>query len=323
MIPNSPNPQVSDSDRQSRPTRLIVGCGYVGLRVASLWLAAGDRVLAVTRTGQKAAELEKLGIEPIVWDWLDDSWLLQAQHSCPSELASVLVAVSHAPMADVPPAQAHRLGLANLERWLSQASCSRPTRWVYLSTTGVFADPLGSQDFWVDESSPVGPSRPGSITALEAERWLEHSSIEHVVLRPAGIYGPERIPNVQPLREGQAMAVDPDSYLNLIHVDDLATVIAAVSQGARRGRLYCVSDGHSVQRRDYYAYICQSMGWPAPSYASGQELQAAHSQGAVPRRRSQGNKRVSNRRLLEDHAIRFAFPDYRSGLSSLLAEMAR
>jgi saccharopine dehydrogenase-like NADP-dependent oxidoreductase len=56
MIPNSTNPPDSDSDRQSRPTRLIVGCGYVGLRVASLWLAAGDRVLAVTRTAQKAAE---------------------------------------------------------------------------------------------------------------------------------------------------------------------------------------------------------------------------------------------------------------------------
>ena len=328
MIASIPNPPDSHSDRQSRPTRLIVGCGYVGLRVASLWLSAGDRVLAVTRTAQKAAELEKLGIEPIVWDWLDDSWLLQAQHSCPSELASVLVAVSHAPMADIPPAQAHRLGLANLERWLSQASCSRPTRWVYLSTTGVFADPLGSQDLWVDESSPVGPSRPGSIAALEAERWLESSSIEHVVLRPAGIYGPERIPNVQPLREGQAMAVDPESYLNLIHVDDLATVIAAVSQGPCTGRLYCVSDGHSVQRRDYYAFIAQSMGWPAPSYVPGQELQGAQvqgaqAQGAVPRRRSQGNKRVSNRRLLEDHAIRFAYPDYRSGLSSLLAEMAR
>ena len=119
------------------------------------------------------------------------------------------------------------------------------------------------------------------------------------------------------------MAVDPESYLNLIHVDDLATVIAAVSQGPCMWRLYCVSDGHSVQRRDYYAFIAQSMGWPAPSYISGQELQGAQEQGAVPRRRSQGNKRVSNRRLLEDHAIRFAYPDYRSGLSSLLAEMAR
>ena len=328
MIASISNPPDSHSDRQSRPTRLIVGCGYVGLRVASLWLSAGDRVLAVTRSGQKAAELAKLGIEPIVWDWLDDSWLLQAQHSCPSELASVLVAVSHAPMADVPPAQAHRLGLSHLDRWLSEAPGSRATRWVYLSTTGVFADPLGSQDLWVDEQSPVGPSRPGSITALEAERWLESSSIEHVVLRPAGIYGPQRIPNVQPLREGQAMAVDPESYLNLIHVDDLATVIAAVSQGPCAGRLYCVSDGHSVQRRDYYAFIAQSMGWPAPSYVPGQELQGAQVQraqvqGAVPRRRSQGNKRVSNRRLLEDHAIRFAYPDYRSGLSSLLAEMAR
>ena len=177
MIASIPNPPGSHSDRQSRPTRLIVGCGYVGLRVASLWLSAGDRVLAVTRSSQKASELAKLGIEPIVWDWLDDSWLLQAKHSCPAGLASVLVAVSHAPMADIPPAQAHRLGLAHLDRWLSEAPGSRATRWVYLSTTGVFADPLGSQDLWVDEQSSVGPRRPGSITAPQAERCLESFSI--------------------------------------------------------------------------------------------------------------------------------------------------
>ncbi|MCY3004687.1 MAG: SDR family oxidoreductase [Planctomycetota bacterium] len=329
MIPKSTNPPVSDSDR---PTRLIVGCGYVGLRVASLWLAAGDRVLAVTRSSQKAAELAKLGIEPIVWDWLDESWLSQPENSGPSQLDSVLVAVSHAPMPGTPPAQSHRLGLTHLERFLSKSQTARATRWVYLSTTGVFADPQGSPEPWVDESSPVGPSRPGSIAALEAERWLESSAIEHVILRPAGIYGPKRIPNVQPLREGQAMAVDPDSYLNLIHVDDLATVIAVVSQGSLSGRLYCVSDGHSVQRRDYYAFISQSMGWPPPNYVpcegllstqlESSQLQPSQLQSSVPRRRSQGNKRVSNRRLVEEHSIRFAFPDYRSGLSSLFAEMA-
>ena len=39
---------------------LIVGCGYLGRRVAARWLAAGRRVAALTR--RNAATLAALGI---------------------------------------------------------------------------------------------------------------------------------------------------------------------------------------------------------------------------------------------------------------------
>jgi len=151
---------------------------------------------------------------------------------------------------------------------------------------------------------------------LEAEQWLEQSGLEHVILRPAGIYGPGRIPNIQPIRDGRAIQADPQSYLNLIHVDDLAEVIATVAQGTLRHRLYCVSDGNSVRRRDYYSFIAQCMNYPPPTYDD-----PATDQG--PRRRNQGNKRVSTLRLNSDYSIRFQFPDYRSGLVPLLQEFAR
>ena len=290
--------------------RLILGCGYVGERIASLWRRSGDRVVAVTRSLERAEELEKLGVEPLVWDWLLPT---ESQSAIQDTLAAlspqtVLVAVSHA-------APGHPKGLANLAQVFGARSPGLG-RWIYLSTTGVFADPPEGSELWVDESSSVAPTRPGSINALEAELWLEGSSIEHVVLRPAGIYGPGRIPNVQPIREGQAMQVDPESYLNLIHVDDLAQVIATVSDRPLCNRLYCVSDGNSVPRKDYYAFIAQRMHLPEPKYCE-------NSPSTNSRRRNQGNKRVRNQRLVSDHAIRFEFPDYQIGLSSLLSELSQ
>ena len=304
------NPPDRPSDRK---THLILGCGYVGERIARIWRSNGDRVLAVTRTSHRAGELEKLGLEPIVWNWLE----ALEDHQPPSDtlgessLSTVLIAVSHA-------AAAHTPGLEKLANALSENTRTGQARWIYLSTTGVFADPHSDTDLWVDESSSVGPTRPGSINALEAERWLEHSGLEHVVLRPAGIYGPGRIPNIQPIRDGQPMQVDPESYLNLIHVEDLASIIQAVAQGPLRHRLYCISDGSSVQRKDYYSFLAQSMRWPEPCYCA-----PAYCDPASARRRNQGNKRVSNRRLMDDYSIQFRFPDYRSGLGSLLEEMAR
>ena len=50
-----------------------------------------------------------------------------------------------------------------------------------------------------------------------------------VTLRPAGIYGPDRVPRWEAIRDETPLQVDPESYLNLIHVDDLAETIRAVS----------------------------------------------------------------------------------------------
>jgi nucleoside-diphosphate-sugar epimerase len=37
--------------------RLIVGCGYLGTRVARRWLAAGDQVFGITRSQSRAEAL--------------------------------------------------------------------------------------------------------------------------------------------------------------------------------------------------------------------------------------------------------------------------
>lgn len=307
--------QVSNpTDRQSdRKTRIILGCGYVGMHVAKLWLGASDRVLALTRSVERAAELEKLGIEPIVWDWLDpnvaDTSRLDVQGPSVGPVSTILIAVSHA-------SASHAQALAQLSKYPFANSDSSTPRWIYLSTTGVFADPMPDSPLWVDETSPVAPKRAGSVNALEAEQWLARSGIEHVVLRPAGIYGPGRIPNLQPLRDGESMAVDPESYLNLIHVEDLALAIATVAQGPVKHPLYCVCDGHSVQRKEYYTFIAQSLDLPKPIFS---EISTKENM----RKRSQGNKRVSNKLLLADYPLELRFPDYRSGLSSLVEEMSR
>src|SRR5262249_43652078 len=55
--------------------KLVVGCGYLGRRVAALWRAAGHRVFATTRGERRADELRGLGVEPVVCDVLDTARL--------------------------------------------------------------------------------------------------------------------------------------------------------------------------------------------------------------------------------------------------------
>src|SRR5947208_4945067 len=53
----------------TRRPYLVVGCGYRGRRVAAKWLAAGRRVVALTRGNADA--LTALGVEPVAGDVLD------------------------------------------------------------------------------------------------------------------------------------------------------------------------------------------------------------------------------------------------------------
>jgi hypothetical protein len=91
--------------------------------------------------------------------------------------------------------------------------------------------------------------------------------------------------------------------------------------------LYCVCDGQSPTRRDYYTFIASLKGWPPPQFADD----ALHSPikqpndfvaAQRPRARSDGNKRVDPRRLLADVPYSFRYPSYRDGLTALAQEIA-
>ncbi len=225
----------------------------------------------------------------------------------------VLISVSHAPVADIPATETHVSGLLNLFNRLA----SPPERVAYLSTTGVYA--ACDDGRWIAESSPVGPNRAGSIAALSAENWLaENISQDRLaILRAAGIYGPLRIPRLDKLRAQEPIEVDPDSYLNLIHVDDLAKIAIELMKPSSAQRVYNVSDGRPVLRRDYYQFISKTIG-SAPPVFRVPMTNNQDSNPTLPRPRGEGNKRITNHRIVESLGYEFQFPDYIAGLSPLL-----
>jgi nucleoside-diphosphate-sugar epimerase len=293
-------------------TRLIVGCGYVGFPVAKRWLALGDTVFAVTRRQAFAVELRSLGFEPIVWNWYDPDFP-KATGLRPETLDTVLVSVSHAAQPDMPPADTHVVGLRHLEQVInpdvgdSQSLAS--TKWIYLSTTGVFG---GMNGEWLDEESGVAPLRPGTIAALAGEDWIRSSIKNHLILRPAGIYGPNRVPNWQAVRDRQPLSMDPLSYLNLIHLSDLVETIIDLADRNLHHSLFCVCDGNPPTRHEYYEYIARLGAFPSPIFDA---------QGEGKRSRSETNKRIRSQRLLSELERPLQFPSYQQGLDDVLGAL--
>jgi nucleoside-diphosphate-sugar epimerase len=317
--------------------KLLFGCGYLGSRVAALWQAAGERVTIVTRDSAKADALRLRGYEAIVADVCEPATL----ESLP-EAKTVLFAVGYdrrAPQRTI--GEVYAQGVRNVLDAVrgsgfrvqgSNASEPVPKEdpasanpeprtsnpeplFIYVSSTGVYGDADGD---WVDETTPCRPLREGGKACLAAEAAIANHQLasRSVVLRLAGIYGPDRIPRGDALRRGEPIDAPAEGYLNLIHVDDAARIVLDVEIAAAAGKIatpqtYCVADGHPGMRRDYYAELAQLLEAPPPRFVEPSPSSPAAARAAA-------DKRISNVRLLRDVAPKLRYPSFRDGLAAIV-----
>lgn len=283
--------------------KLVVGCGYLGRRVARQWLADGCQVYATTRDRRKADRLAEDGLKPIVCDLLQTNTFVGLP-----DVETVLFAVGYDRTAGSSIHEVYVEGLRNV------LSALPPTtkRIVYISSTGVYGSSDGD---WLDESSPCNPTREGGKACLAAERLLSEHPLgsRAIVLRLAGLYGPGRIPRRADLLAGKPIAAPSRGWLNLIHVDDAAAVVLAAETKATPPALFLVSDGRPVLRGDYYGELARLLGAAEPQF----EPPAEDSPVA---QRASADKRIDNSHLLEMLQIQLAYPSYREALAAIVRE---
>ena len=282
--------------------KLIFGCGYLGSRVADLWCKRGETVVAATRNSAKAEMLKQRGITPLIGDITEPSTLERLP-----EADTVLFAVGFDRSSSHTIEKVYADGLRNVLGALPSA----PHRIIYISTTGVYGHAAGD---WIDEFTPCHPEREGGRASLAAEQVLaQHAYCDRgVILRLAGIYGPGRIPRRADLLAGRSIDAPALGYLNLIHVDDAAHIVDTAAKWALPPRTYNVSDGHPVERAEYYRELARLLGAPPPTFSEPPSDSPAA-------RRAQASKRVSNALLVSELEITFAHPSYREGLAAIVA----
>lgn len=286
-----------------RPIRCVVGCGYLGTRVARRWIGDGARVIGVTRRPTRAVELAAAGIEPAIIDVTagDPGW--EAAFAAAGWPMTVFWSVGFDRASGTKPHDVHVGGLGRLLDALATAPEVR-ARVILSSSTGVWGDERGGV---VDEATPPNPNREAGRVLVAAEGLLRtHPSGPGTALRFAGLYGPGRLPRLDDLRAGLPIAADPDSWLNLIHVDDAAAVVRTLAEAPAPRTLYVVSDGRPVRRRDWYERLATLTGSPAPRW----DPSAPRTRGA--------DKRVDPALLLGELSAALAHPDALEALPGLI-----
>lgn len=280
--------------------KLIVGCGYLGERVARRWREGGQSVYVMTRSESRAAVLRDLGYTPIVADVTRAETLKQLP-----AVETVLLAVGFDRSVGNSIHDVYVEGLKNVLAALP----GETGRLIYISTTGVYGSADGE---WVDETTPPAPKREGGQASLAAEELIAVHQLgpRSVILRLAGLYGPGRVPFIRELRAGEPIPARASGWVNLIHVDDAAAVVlAAAEMPLDRLSIYCVSDGVPVERGEYYSEVARQIGAAPPRFVEPDP----NSPRAA---RAEANRRISNARMMADLRVELTYPDYRAGLAS-------
>jgi nucleoside-diphosphate-sugar epimerase len=202
-------------------------------------------------------------------------------------------------------------GTRHLLDWLSH---HRPARYVYTSSTSVYAQTDGA---WVTESSPTEPPGETSRVLVAAEQLLLSAAREQgfpsLVLRVAGIYGPGRGQLCQQFLRGEARLSEAGGRLiTMIHRDDVvAGILAALKRGVP-GSVYNVADDEPVTQIEFFRWLAGQLKRPLPPVATEGEEPA--------RKRGLTHKRVSNRKLRLELGCELKYPTFRQGYA---VEMAR
>lgn len=287
---------------------LIVGCGYVGLPLGAELVRQGHKVFGLRRSA--AEELESAGLTPLMADVTAPDTLA----SLPRDYDWVVNCAASGGGSVEDYRRLYLQGTRNLIEWLAPAP---PQKFVYTSSTSVYGQNDGSL---VKEQSPTEPQAETAMVLVETEKLLleaaQAKQFPSVILRVAGIYGPDRGHWFkQFLRDEARLDGKGGRILNMIHRDDLIGVVIAALQNGRAGEIYNAVDDEPVSQLKFFEWLGGTLDKPLPPSVT-EDAEANRKRGVT-------NKKVSNRRLKMELGYQFKYPTFRQGYTAELIRLDR
>lgn len=245
MLPGTLAPRQTEDNPTVQKTLIILGSGYTARFLVPLAARQYPTVLATSREpGKNLVHLapdQRIQFnlaQPHTWAAIPDA-------------ADLLWCFPAIPL--------------NFVQQFGESLRASPRRLVVLGSTSAY-DTGDSQDYppsWIDETAPIDLTKP----RVQGEEFLR-KECGAIVLRVAGIYGPDR----NPLSWISSGRVTPSrKYVNLIHVEDLASTCLLALERGTPGEVYNVSDGTPHTWKEIGEFAQQRWGIvPSPSIADSE-----------------------------------------------------
>jgi nucleoside-diphosphate-sugar epimerase len=218
------------------------------------------------------------------------------------------------------PARIREVNVEGTRRLVDACLASTRPRLVFASTV-VTGDAQGRL---LEEDGPLPVETAYGRSKQDGERLLRESGLDTVVIRPGHVYGPggwfaHEI--VRRLRApGRLVVVGRgDNLWDVVHVDDVATAIAAAAEGARAGSLYHVADDEPLSLYDFVATAARALGVGRPRRVPVRLARLLN--GTDPTIATVRSARTSNRRIKAELGWAPRYPSASVGIPAAIAAL--
>lgn len=258
-------------------SHLIIGCGYLGKRLLAL---LSDQPCWFTNRSQ-TSDPHSLLVD------INDEGTWTNLDALSEEQALIVYCM-------VPPSQ---IDLELFPSFLNRVNALNTKQSILVSSTVVY----GNTDRIVDADSDVELDSDRAKRQYQIEQtWLE-SNEDTCVVQLAGLYGPDRIIGRNTILQGETIKGDPDGWLNLIHIDDAATLIKTVGEMKEPEVIELGCDGSPIKRKDYYSFVAEILDKPLPDFNVDDQARGI-------------GRRCDNKLTIERTGWHPEFKDFKEGL---------
>lgn len=233
----------------------VLGCGWLGLPLATKLVADGFEVFGTTTTLDKIPELKQRGIIPFQMA-LSENGIDGDIDGFLSELDILVINVP--PKLRGPQSENY---VAKMQHLLKALQKTNVMQLIFVSSTSVYGDLEGE----VTEETVPEPTTESGKQLLESEDLFRNDhKLQATIIRFGGLIGPDRHP-VTLLSKKQNLSGGNDA-INLIHLEDCIHMITTIISEGYWGEIFNGVYPDHPQKKEYYTKEAQKRGLPQPDY---------------------------------------------------------
>jgi nucleoside-diphosphate-sugar epimerase len=252
---------------------LVVGAtGVVGRQLLPQLIAAGDQVIATTRSPAKVAGLITAGADPVVLDGLDGPAVSEAVAKAAPEVIvhemTAIPAVINFRNFDKTFAATNALRTVGVDNLLEAATAHGVRRVIAQSYAGWpnvrTGGPVKTEADPLDADPPL--AQRASMAAIQhLERAVTSAPLEGIALRYGNLYGPGASDVfVRMLKRRQVPMIGKGTGIwSFLHVTDAAGAAVAAVHGGPPG-VYNIVDDDPAAVAEWLPVVARATGAPAP-----------------------------------------------------------
>jgi nucleoside-diphosphate-sugar epimerase len=231
----------------------IIGCGWLGYALAKQLLVAKYRVSVTTQNTEKQKKLlaENIDAELLSLPVSDTESVVLSAFNQETLIISITPQIRQG-RSDYP---------EKVAQLVKMAESGKVTRIVLLSTTAVYNGLSGV----VDEHSALDLTAEKVAIIMGAENEVRKFSGKSVILRLAGLVGPERHPGR--FLQGKRVLAEPQAFINLIHQGDAVGVLTHIIADPNFSGTYNAVSATETCKEHYYQAAANALNLPLPEFS--------------------------------------------------------